>query len=188
MEGSALGQWDPDIEFVGGLKVLLQLNDKYEYIQIGEDQRFIGFYGVVRSPRPLLSEGLAGIIGIPGSGDLIDSSLNMGGDNQPADPPRKEIAALGVVVFDKGNPRCASHPTPEEQYLYEWAFAHLDLNGNTALDQTELQVLKSTVPEVGPYVSTDAVYDMEFFTFVDLMRHREVVEADGLTTLREYLL
>ena len=96
--------------------------------------------------------------------------------------------ALGVVVYDKGNPRCTSHPTPEEQYLYEWTFAHLDLNGNTALDQTELQVLTSVVPEAEPLVSSDPLYDMDFLTFVDLMRHREVVDADGLTTLREYLL
>ena len=96
--------------------------------------------------------------------------------------------ALGVVVYDKGNPRCASHPTPEEQYLYEWTFAHLDLNGNTALDQTELQILTSVVPEAEPLVSSDPLYDMDFLTFVDLMRHREVVDADGFTTLREYLL
>ena len=134
----------------------------------------------------LSGDGLAGILGLPGSGDLIDSSLNLGGEEQA--PPRKEIMALGVVVYDKGNPRCASHPTPEEQYLYEWVFAHLDLNGNTALDQTELQVLKSVVPEVEPFVSSDAVYDMDFLTFVDLMRHREVVDADGFNNLREYLL
>ena len=113
MDSSLLGQWDPDIRFVGGLQVNQQLNDKFEYIQIEEDKTFIGFYGVVRKLKPLLSgEGLAGIIGIPGSGDLIDSSLDLGGDTQA--PPRKEIMALGVVVFDKGNPRCASHPTSEE--------------------------------------------------------------------------
>ena len=81
MDSSLLGQWDPDIEFVGGLQVNQQLNDKMEYIQIEEDKTFIGFYGIVRKLKPLLSgEGLAGIIGLPGSGDLIDSTLNLGGD------------------------------------------------------------------------------------------------------------
>ena len=81
IDSSLLGQWDPDIEFVGGLQVNQQLNDKMEYIQIEDDKTFIGFYGIVRKLKPLLSgEGLAGIIGLPGSGDLIDSTLNLGGD------------------------------------------------------------------------------------------------------------
>lgn len=38
----------------------------------------------------------------------------------------KTIVALGLVVFDSGNPKCAQHPSAEDQYIFEWAFANLD--------------------------------------------------------------
>ena len=56
--------------------------------------------------------------------------------------------AIGLVVFDEGNPRCAPHPTVAEQYQYEWAYANLDKDGNSYLDQTELNVLRTAVPEI----------------------------------------
>lgn len=62
---------------------------------------------------------------------------------------------LGVIVFDTYNTQCTTaHPTPSEQYDFEWAFANLDLNGNGYLDQTEMSVLKSAVPEVSDDLPT----------------------------------
>ena len=61
----------------------------------------------------------------------------------------ERIMAIGAVVFDSSKPQCtAAHPTLEEQYKFEWAFAHLDLNGDRYLDQTELQVIRNAVPEI----------------------------------------
>jgi hypothetical protein len=46
----------------------------------------------------------------------------------------KRIMALGLIVFDEENPRCGLPPSQEEQYLYEWTFANLDIDGNQVLD------------------------------------------------------
>ena len=94
--------------------------------------------------------------------------------------------AIGLVTFDQENPRCAAPPSAEEQYLFEWTFANLDANGDRYLDQTEISILVKAVPEVEPFIQKGA-YSVEFLNFVDLMRHREAQDVDGMAKLREFL-
>ena len=95
--------------------------------------------------------------------------------------------ALGVIVFDSSNTLCtAAHPTPDEQYKFEWAFANLDLNGDRYLDQTELQVVKNAVPEISDDLPS-AELTLNLISFVQLLRQNKAIEVDALEKIMEHL-
>ena len=92
-----------------------------DLLQVEPGKRAVGFYALLRSPK---SFGGIGGVNVPGISD----------DNTSSDSNDNMIMAVGFVVFDEGNPRCTAHPTVEEQYQYEWAFANLDADWNQLLD------------------------------------------------------
>ena len=82
--------------------------------------------------------------------------------------PEKTIVALGVVIFDKSKLKCTLHPNQEEQYLSEWVFANLDKNGDSYLDQTELEELRATSEPLSDEIQTGP-YSMSFADFVKIV-------------------
>ena len=52
------------------------------------------------------------------------------------------------MVFNGGNPKCARHPSEEEQYKYEWIFANLDRDGNGVLQGPEIDPLLAADPKI----------------------------------------
>ena len=99
----------------------------------------------------------------------------------------QRIMAIGAIVFDSSLPQCtAAHPTPDEQYEFEWAFAHLDLNGDRYLDQTELQVVRNSAPEIASDLPTDGK-SLDLISFVQMLRLAKAVESNALEIIKEHL-
>ena len=123
-----------------------EFKDNDYLVTIGEGKRIIGLTAKLRSKTQ-------------GSIDLIDEELQ----NQKTS--EKTIVALGVVVFDEANPICARHPSSDYQYTFQWLYANLDANGDSFLDQTELERLGVAVPELESSIKKGG-YSMSFNDFI----------------------
>lgn len=140
-------------------------------VQVETGQKIVGLYALLRSPFKLDFS----------FGGIDNFDLPSVTDEDP-----ETIVALGIVTFDEANPRCGAAPSVADQYVYEWVFANLDTNFDQQLDLNELRILTSYLQEAEPLFSKGA-FSIDFFTFVDLMRHEELIKVNGLSTLSQKL-
>ena len=66
------------------------------------------------------------------------------------------------------NPKCVKQPNSTDQYVLEWVYANLDLNGDSYLDQSELDIVRKAVPQIASQITLGS-YSMNFDDFVALI-------------------
>lgn len=143
-----------------------QTSSQYDYtVTIGENMRIVGFTAKLRTDKVA----------------FVDT-LSAGGLSQMQQKQRI-IVALGLVVFDEGNPVCQRHPTTTEQYQYEWTFANLDKNADALLSPQELETLFEAAPELNDVVTPKVQSDLSLTDFVSLIWYKR--DSSGQSSLKK---